>query len=432
MSDQRQASTCLSSEHRLTPYLRPLHHSETLLINERSEKLAETRTVYRFGFGQSPFPVPKALQQALASHAHEKAYLPVQGLPALRTAVAAFHRREDNVDWQPERVVIGPGSKLLIYSVLAAFRQADVLLVTPSWVSYEPQAYLAGHSVQRLTTNAGNQWLLEPQALATFCASRRADAPPLILILNYPSNPAGTSYSSQQLEALAEVLRRHQVIVISDEIYGLLHHQGEHDSLARYYPEGTLVTGGLSKWCGAGGWRLGILHVPEALWGILKPSLLGVASETWSCVSAPIQHAAIVAYEHGPDIASFVARQRTVLSYIGHTIADQLNAADVATCEPMGGFYLFPDFAAWRDRLAHNGVLCDTQLCEGLLAEAGVAVLPGSAFGYPVNKLTVRLSYVAFDGTAALDEAVTLGQIAEPVMAGIDAILTWLRALPRA
>lgn len=414
-------------------YLRPINHSETLLINERSDQLAASRQVYRFGFGQSPFPVPAGVTELLRLHAQEKAYLPVQGLRSLREAVAGFHRQQDSVDWQPERVLVGPGSKLLIYAVMAAFTRAEVLLVSPSWVSYEPQARLAGHRVSRLQADAASEWRLTPEMLEAFCLTRDDPELPLLLVLNYPGNPSGTTYSEAQLQALAEVMRRHQVLVISDEIYGMLHHQGAHRSLARYYPEGTLVTGGLSKWCGAGGWRLGVLHVPQTLADNLLPRLLGVASETWSCVAAPIQQAAVEAYRFGPEVEAYVQRERQILSALGRQAAVLLNEAGVLTAQPEGGFYLFPDFAPWREALAAAGITTSEQLCGRLLQEAGVALLPGTAFGMPEDELVARLSYVNFDGAAALqaDEA-ELAQILQPVLDGLTAITGWLREGGRA
>ncbi|MBP0047895.1 aminotransferase class I/II-fold pyridoxal phosphate-dependent enzyme [Marinobacterium sp. AK62] len=408
-------------------FLRPINHSETLLINERSDTLEQSRRVFRFGFGQSPFPVPASVSTVLADNAAAKGYMPVQGWRPLREAAAAFHRAQDGVDWQPERLLVGPGSKLLIYAVMAAFTEADVLLVSPSWVSYEPQARLAGHDVHRLQTSADTEWRLTAEQLDRFCVARAQPQRPLILVLNYPGNPSGTTYTEAELEALASVLRQHGVLVISDEIYGMLHHTGEHRSLARYYPEGTLVTGGLSKWCGAGGWRLGVLHVPEALAPAMMPRLLGVASETWSCVTSPVQHAAEVAYAFGPEVQQYVEQERVVLSHIGNRAAEALNEAGVKTAAPQGGFYLFPDFDGWRGVLAERGIETADQLCERLLTEAGVALLPGTAFGMPADALAARLSYVNFDGSAALsaDEA-ELGRLAAPVMEGLAAIRGWL------
>lgn len=415
----------MTPELTLAPHLRRLPHSETLRINERSDQLSQHRYVVRFGFGQSPFPVPERLQHALAEHAHEKSYAPVQGLPELRSAVAAFHAREDNVDWSADRVLIGPGSKLLIYAALAAFEQAEVLLVSPSWVSYDPQARLAGHPVHRIKTSADNEWRLTPEDLERTCAEHSSRVP-RILIFNYPNNPTGISYDPTALEALAAVARRHNLLVVSDEIYGRLDHQGSHRSFAQFYPEGTLVTGGLSKWCGAGGWRLGIMHIPEAIADTLTPSLLGVASETWSCVATPIQFAAITAYEGHADVEDYLRQQRAILADLGQRCAERLNAADVITALPQGGFYLFPNFEAWRASLATRGITTASELCDRLLAEAGVALLPGSAFGMPPEQLTARLSYVNFDGARALAAKESLEDIFAPVLQGIDALCAWL------
>lgn len=409
--------------------LRGLHHSETLLINERSSDMAKAGHVHRFGFGQSPFPVPDKLTAALGKHAHAKDYAPVQGRIDLRTAVADFHRSTDLVDWQPERTIIGPGSKLLIYSILAAFETAEVLLLSPSWVSYEPQALLAGHRVNRLQTRAEDFWTVNPDDLRRFCRHRRHPDRPLILILNTPGNPSGTHHDLAHLSDLVPVLREFGVLVISDEIYGMLHHRGEHHSLARVYPEGTLVTGGLSKWCGAGGWRLGIMQVPEALSSSLMPALLGVASETWSCVASPVQLAAREAYDFDNRMSGFVSRQRQVLSLFGQQAAATLNALDIHTQPPTGGFYLFPDFGAWRAVLAKQGITTSSQLCDRLLGEARVALLPGSAFGMPAEHLSTRLAYVNFDGTAALDEMADLTALFKPIGEGIAAIGNWLQAL---
>ncbi|SEI55134.1 aspartate aminotransferase/hypothetical protein [Allopseudospirillum japonicum] len=411
--------------------LRPISHSETLLINERSGALASTRTLYRFGFGESPFPVPLLLQEALNAARAEKSYLPVQGLPALRAQVAEFHRQQDQVTWDAQGVVIGPGSKLLIYAVLASFVRAQVLLVSPSWVSYQPQAELAGLSVARIYTQAHEQWRLTPEALEAFCQHRENPHLPLILVLNYPNNPTGDTYTGEQLAELAQVLRRHQIIVISDEIYGVLHHQGAHQSLARFYPEGTLVTGGLSKWGALGGWRLGVLHIPKPLRAHLLPRILGVASETWSSVAAPVQYAAIQAYAYPQAIADFVAQERRVLARIGQQSAAILAQVAVETPQPTGGFYLFPNFEAWRTQLAHVGVFTSADLCAYLLEQAGVVLLPASAFGMPASVLAARLAYVNFDGQAALEAASDqqIDVVAAPVYAGMQAIVETLNKL---
>lgn len=380
----------------------------------------------RLGFGQSPFPIPSRVVAALQAHAHEKDYLPVCGLPRLREAVAAWHRRGGLADASADGVVIGPGSKELLYLVQLV-ADADVLLPTPCWVSYAPQAHLAGRRVVRLPTRFEDRWRLQPDQLARACAtggSRRR-----LLIINSPGNPEGLGYQRDELAALAAVAREHGVVILSDEIYGPLHHGDDHVSVAEHYPEGTVVTGGLSKWCGAGGWRLGTLLVPPPLrW--LREALAAAASETFSAVAAPIQHAAVVAFEGGDDIDDDLRRSRAVLRTVGRATAAGLREAGVAVHDPHGGFYVMPDFSPHAARLRRQGIVDGATLCDRLLESVGVALLPGVAFERPPEELSARLAYVDFDGASALSQAgggeIAARALAPKVMDGVAAIARWL------
>ncbi|MGD9299518.1 MAG: aminotransferase class I/II-fold pyridoxal phosphate-dependent enzyme [Thiohalocapsa sp.] len=417
--------------------VRGLSQSSTLAINERSARLERAgRKVFRMGLGQSPFPVPPTVVDALKANAHQKDYLPVRGLDALREAVAAYHRHAQGIERSAEDVLIGPGSKELLFILQLCF-YGDLLVPAPSWVSYAPQAAIAGRQHRWIDTRREDGWRLTPEGLDAVC---RADPDrPRILILNYPSNPLGVTYSADQLAALARVARRYGLVVLSDEIYGELHHQGRHASIARWYPEGTIISGGLSKWAGAGGWRLGTFTFPPELRSVLD-AMAVVASESYTSVSAPIQHAAITAFSGGPVMADYLARSRRVLRQIGPAIAARLRAAGCALDDPEGGFYLFPDLSPFRERLAAHGIHDARLLCERLLEDTGVAVLPGSDFGRSPTELSLRLAYVNFDGTRALEGAAELnaeavadaGFLAEHCadsMAGIERLASWLEAL---
>ena len=415
--------------------LRGLPQSATLSINQRSIALQrEGRTVYRFGLGQSPFPVPDPVVAALAEHAAEKDYLPVEGLPALREAVADFHRRLDGASVSAEGVLIGPGSKELMFLAQLAF-YGDLVVPTPCWVSYGPQARIIGRAVKTIPTTREERWRLSGARLAEHCSGDPGR--PRLLILNYPGNPDGDSYSEVELAALAEAAREHGVIVLSDEIYGLTHHAGEHRSIARYYPEGTIISGGLSKWCGAGGWRVGTFAFPEPLYW-LRDAIAAAASETYTSVSAPVQYAAVTAFRGGPTIEDYLTHSRRVLGALGVEITRRLRAAGVRLQDPVGAFYLWLDFEGLADRLAERGVTDSATLCGRLLAEAGVAILPGVSFERPPEELTARLAYVDFDGGVALAEsravpldeplpAEALERCCGKVLAGIDALCGWLR-----
>ena len=387
----------------LDGHLRDTRHSETLLNNQLArQRLESEMPLYRFGFGESPFPVPDRVISAMHKATHRKEYSDVQGLLELREAITTFHNSLEGHKWKPDELLIGPGSKILLFCLMAALRDADVLLPAPSWVSYEPQAHLAGHRVLQLPTRPEHGWQLTPQSLQEHCSSREPTTRPQILVLNYPGNPTGQSYSENDLEAFAAVMRQHRILVISDEIYGLLNHKGEHRSLAHHYPEGTIITTGLSKWCGAGGWRLGAVRIPPQLGRDYLQRVIGVASETYSSASTPVQLAAVTAYQHCPDILEYVCAQRNILSTIGNRLAAQLSSAGVRVAQPQGGFYLFPDFSPLAPRLARRGIHTCQQLTGKLLQDTGVSLLAGSAFGMDGARLTARLAYVDFDGADAL------------------------------
>lgn len=382
--------------------VRGLAPSATLAINEKSAELqAQGKPVYRLGLGQSPFPVPDRVVQALRDHAHEKDYLPVGGLKKLREAVASFNLRTQKVQTNPDHVMIGPGSKELIF-ILQLVYYGDLVIPTPSWVSYSPQARIAGRHVYWVPTSPDNYWRMSPDQLEKIC--RTDPEKPRIAILNYPSNPTGYTYPLDRLKKLARVARKYKVILVSDEIYGLLHFRNQHVSVARYYPEGTIVSSGLSKWCGAGGWRLGTFSFPESLEWLYRAMTI-VASETYTSTSAPIQHAAITAFNGGKDIDHYLFQSRRILRALAHYATDRLKGINVEVPMPHGAFYLFPDLGIYRKALAGKGIFTSVELCNTLLEETGVAMLPGYEFGRDPAELTARIALVDFNGEVALRAA---------------------------
>ncbi len=188
--------------------IRGINQSPTLAINELSKKLSNNgKTIYPMGLGQSPFPVPAPVVEALKLHAHEKDYLPVKGLEALRQAVAHFHRQKDNVDIKSNNVLIGPGSKELMF-ILQMVYYGDVILPTPCWVSYAPQAKIIGRNIKLIHTSFENKWRITPKQLNDFLLSENDQYKPRLLVLNYPSNPDGGTYLSNELKKIAAIARK--------------------------------------------------------------------------------------------------------------------------------------------------------------------------------------------------------------------------------
>ncbi|MDP7040064.1 MAG: pyridoxal phosphate-dependent aminotransferase, partial [Myxococcota bacterium] len=257
-----------------------------------------------------------------------------------------------------------------------------------------------------------------------------------LLILNYPANPDGCSYDAGELEALAVVAKQYALTVLSDEIYSMLVYNSTPLSIAQWYPEGTIVSTGLSKWCGAGGWRLGCFAFPPDLFA-LRDALAVTASETFSSVSAPIQYAAVEAFAYGEDVENYVRHTQRLLAALARNIVGRLREHGVQVCTPDGAYYLFVDFAQFKASLAQRGIHTSQELCGRLLQETGVAILAGSHFYRPAEELTARLAFVDFAGDEVLKASVALGLDAQldsefiekhfaKVLAGIEFIGRWL------
>lgn len=410
--------------------------SQTLSLNELMQDLeASGQTIYKFGFGQSPFLPPTRVQEALQESANRIEYAPVQGMRELRQKIAEFHTRVEKIETHPDQIVVASGSKILLLNSLFAFQDALVLLPSPSWVSYEAQAQLIGHTVYTIPTTFDKRWHIQADQLDKHLSELNVTQTSKVLVLNYPGNPDGLTYNEAELQALAEVLRKHEVWVIADEIYGMLHHQGHHVSLRQYYPERTMVTTGLSKWCGAGGWRLGVQILPQDAPPELLSAILSLASSTYSCAPTPIQLAATQAYTWDSDTAQFLSQQQNILRVMGQTIYKAIAKSGVAVQPPEGAFYLLLDFSPLREQLREKNITTDSQLCEQLLANTGVALLPGSAFGMAEDDLATRLAYVDFNGNATINslknadsadiESIVLEKSAH-MLDGIQKMVDWL------
>jgi len=371
-----------------------LKTSATLAINELSQELEKSgKEIFKFGLGQSPFPVPEKIISELKKNAYQKDYLNVSGLYKLREAVAKYHSVNNKYNYNFEDVLIGPGSKELIFQTQLVL-DCDLLLPIPSWVSYEPQAHILNKKIHWLKSSDENNWHLDPIELDRCCDKINSENK--LLILNSPNNPSGTTHNN--LIEFAKVARKNNILILADEIYAELDFSGEYKSITHYYPEKTIISSGLSKWCGAGGWRLGTLTFPEKL-RYIKDHIRTVASETFTSVSAPIQYAAIIAYSE--DHSEYLKNSRLILKSIAEYIYNELSAIGVKCQKTQGGFYMICDFS---DSLKNANEITNSKiLCNKILNEIGFAMLPGSDFGMEEKKLLSRIAFVDFDGSLALN-----------------------------
>ncbi len=364
--------------------IKNLNISSTLRINEISKSLElQGKNIFKFGFGQSPFNIPENVIKELKNNAYQNKYLPIQGLPELRGAIAKFINSKKNSKYKAENILVGPGTKELMFLLNILF-DGDVLLPAPSWVSYEPQAIIGRNKVHWINTSRENNWFPTAKDIEKIILKNKSKS--YLLFLNSPNNPSGQI--CENLEELSILVKKYNVIILSDEIYSELSFENNYKSISNYCPEQTIISSGLSKWCGAGGWRLGHFVIPDEL-KKLRNSLKVLASETFSAVSAPIQYAAIAAYQN--DQSQYLESSRNILKAIGEHVYNNLKSNKVIINKPQGGFYLMPEFL---DKKFKNS----QEMCEDLLNNTGVVLLPGSDFGISKDKMIARLSFTDFNG----------------------------------
>lgn len=386
----------------LAPVFKDLKPSPTLYINETVSRLWQAgETVYHMGFGESRFDVHPKLAKALEDNSHQKSYLPAKGLPQLCETIASYQSHKLGMPFCADQVIVAPGSKALIYALQMSL-DADLFLPTPSWVSYEPQAALLSKNVFFIPASVEDNYKLHIKTLAETIA--QSDNPNKLLLLNSPNNPTGQMLRDNELQELAVFCRENNILVLSDEIYGLVTHSHvEHVSIAKYYPEGTFISGGLSKHLSLGGWRFGFTTVPDnALGKAVMEAMIIVASEIWSAVAAPIQYAAIQAYTMDSDIEAYINTCAEIHGLRGRTIYHGLQQVGITVTKPEGAFYITANFDKWKASLNKLSVINSEALAKYLLDVHAIATLPGNAFGIPEQELSLRLStsYLDFETSA--------------------------------
>ncbi|TQJ02821.1 pyridoxal phosphate-dependent aminotransferase [Amycolatopsis cihanbeyliensis] len=366
-----------------------VRHSATLAINERLEaKRAAGERVLHLGFGEAGLPVPPAVATVLAEAAGSNGYGPVAGSARARAAVAGYFSRR-GLPTEADRVLLAPGSKALLFALLSVL-PGDVVLPRPCWVSYAAQAALAGKQVIDVPIPPAAGGVPEPRVLETALAeARAAGAEPGVLILTVPDNPTGTVAGPELIEQVCAVADRHGLVVISDEIYRDLVHEGSVYSPATVLAHRTVVTAGLSKNLALGGYRIGFARLPSGPGATrLRTELIGVASEVWSSLPAPMQEVAAYALDEPAEVREHIERGLRLHRTVAAAVHREFLAAGASARAPQAGFYLYPDLESWRGK----GFATGKQLTEHLLNRHGVGVLAGVEFGDDPGALRFRVA----------------------------------------
>ncbi len=361
--------------------------SPTLAVTALAAQLrAEGRDVIGLGAGEPDFDTPEHIKQAAieAIRAGMTKYTPVDGTPALKQAVIDKFRRDNGLEYAPDQILVSCGGKQSFYNLCQALLNPgdEVVIPAPYWVSYPDMVLLAEGKPVIARAGQAQHFKLRPEQLERTLTDRTK-----LLVLNSPSNPTGVAYSREELAALGEVLRRFpQVFIATDDMYEHILFAGRPfvnilDACPDLY-ERTIVLNGVSKAYSMTGWRIGYAGGPRPIIAAMKK----IQSQSTSNPTSISQAAAQAALEGDQScvremVAAFEQRHAYVV--------ERLNAMPGVTCLPSDGtFYSFPDVSAAIAAL--DGVDDDVALAQRLLEQAGVALVPGSAFGAPGH---LRLSF---------------------------------------
>ena len=402
--------------------LQNLKTSSTLRINEISKDLEnQGKKIFKFGFGQSPFPIPDDVEASLKKNSFHNKYLPMQGLLELRESIAKFESKKKNYIYKSQNIIVGPGSKELMFLLQLLF-DGEILLPAPSWVSYKPQAIIGRNKFHFIDTKRDNNWFPSPDSIEKIVSQNKNKK--YLLFLNSPNNPCGLN--CKNLKELSSIIKKYNLIVLSDEIYSDLTFENNYQSISEFCPEQTIISNGLSKWCGAGGWRLGYFAIPDKLSNLIN-SLKVLASETFTSVSSPIQYAAITAFENDHNL--YLKKSRNILNTLGNYMFENLRSNNVLISKPQGGFYIMPEFL-------NKKFISAEKLCENILDNTGVASLPGSDFGFNSHKMIIRLSFTDFDGKEFMNNILDntniddklLNKYAPKIVEGTKRLKAWVES----
>lgn len=365
-----------------------LEVSPTLSMAQKSRELkAQGLDIISLSVGEPDFNTPEhikeaAIQAIKENHSH---YTPVPGYAILQEAIVSKLKRENNLDYKPQQVVVSCGAKHTLYNLLQCLLNEgdEVLIPTPYWVSYTEMAKLAGGKPLMIQTGIENDFRITAEQLEAKMSDKAT-----VLMINSPSNPTGSIYSRSELEAIARVVEKYpNCIIISDEIYEHITYEGTHESIAQFpfIKNQVVVVNGVSKGYAMTGWRIGYMAGPE--W--IAKAVSKLQGQLTSGVTAVAQMAAVAALtgtmEPTRDMCQkFRVRRDLVVGMLKEVSGFELNV-------PKAAFYVFPKIDSYFGKKHGNTTITNaTDFCLFLLEKAQVATVTGEAFGAPEY---IRLSY---------------------------------------
>ncbi|MBQ0121169.1 MAG: pyridoxal phosphate-dependent aminotransferase [Bacteroidales bacterium] len=374
--------------------IQALAPSATLAMSQKSNELkAQGVDVINLSVGEPDFNTPDHVKQAAheAIDANFSFYTPVPGYMSLRQAVCAKLKNENGLDFTPDQIVVGNGAKHALCNVIMALVNPgdEVVIPTPAWVSYVQMVNLAGGENVLVPATLDTCFKISPEQLEAAITPKTK-----LVILCSPSNPTGSVYSRDELQALAQVIARHEgVMVVADEIYEHINYVGRHESMAQFaeIKDRVIIINGVSKAYAMTGWRIGYIAAP--LW--VAKAVVKLQGQYTSGASSIAQKAAEAAYAGPQDCVedmrkAFKRRRDLIVGLMKEIPGVNVNVPD-------GAFYLFPEVSSFFGKRCGDTVINDANdLAMFLLLKGHVATVSGDAFCCPGY---LRLSYATSDET---------------------------------
>jgi len=368
-----------------------MSESETLAMTAKARELkAQGKDVISLSIGEPDFNTPEAIKEAAKKAIDDNFthYPPVPGYADTREAISRKFKRDNNLDYAPEQIVVSTGGKQALYQVVQVLVNPgdEVIIPTPFWVSYKEFVHLAEGVVVPLKTKIENKFKMTPEQLEAAITPKTK-----LIIFSSPSNPTGMLYSKEELKGLAQVIARHEnVYVVCDEIYEHINYVGKHESIAQF-PEifdRVVTVNGLAKGFAMTGWRVGYIGAPLAIAKACNKLQGQVTSATCSIALK----ACVCAMEMDPTTSKDIINMRETFRKRRDMVYQLLSEIPgVKVAMPEGAFYFFPDVSSYYGK-SFNGKKIEnsTDMAFYLLNEANVATVMGSAFG---DDTCIRLSY---------------------------------------
>jgi len=367
---------------KLSNRIQQLSESATIAMAQRSRELkAQGKDVISLSLGEPDFHTPDFIKEAAKQAIDENYtnYTPVPGYVELREAISKKFKRDNQLDYSPEQIVVSTGAKQSIANVMLCLVNPgdEVIMPAPYWVSYMEIAKMAEGSPVVVSAGIEQDFKITAQQLEDAITEKSR-----VLIYSSPSNPTGSIYNEEELAALAKVIAQHkELYVISDEIYEYINFEGKHHSLAHFdeIKDQVITVNGLSKGFAMTGWRCGYIGAPT--W--IAKACAKMQGQVTSGTCSITQRAAIAALEADPE--SVTSEMRQAFKKRRDLVAEQLEKIEgIKVNRPPGAFYLFPDVSAFFGKSHHGKTIKDSNdLSMYLLNEALVATVDGDAFGSP-------------------------------------------------